>query len=253
MYQACLHEGQESPGCHILSLGTMDYSPAWDLQRAIADEIALGSRPNTLLLLEHPHVYTLGRWGKQADLLLSETELAKLGAKVFWVDRGGEATYHGPGQLVGYPIVDLRPWGGPIKYVRTLEEVLIKTLAEFGIETGRIQGLTGVWAGEEKIASIGVKISRGITTHGFALNVCPNLSYFDHIVPCGIRDKGVTSMERRLGRGVEVAEAVSPLARHFSEEFGWETRWVLPDEVGLDVPFTTQRSLGRGRSDTARV
>ena len=239
--------------CHILSLGTMDYMAAWDLQKSLAQQRAEDKIPNTLLLLEHPHVYTLGRRGKQADLLLSEAELAKLGARVFWVDRGGEATYHGPGQIVGYPIVDLHSWGGPIKYVRTLEEVLIKTLAEFGIEAGRIEGLTGVWAGEEKIASIGVKISRGITTHGFALNVCPDLSYFDHIVPCGIQDKGVTSMERRLGRGVGTTEVVSPLAHHFSEEFGWETRWVPPDEAGLDVPFTTLRSPERGINDPARV
>ncbi len=239
--------------CQVVWLDLVDYLAAWDLQKSLAQQRVGDNIPNTLLLLEHPHVYTLGRRGKESDLLLSEAELAKLGPQVFWVDRGGEATYHGPGQLIGYPIVDLHSWGGPIKYVRTLEEVLIKTLAEFGIEASRIEGLTGVWAGEEKIASIGVKISRGVTTHGFALNVRPNLSYFDHIVPCGIQDKGVTSMERRLGRGVEVTEVVSSLAHHFSEEFGWEMRWALPDEAGLDIPFTTLRSPESGRSDPARV
>lgn len=230
--------------CHIISLGLIDYSSSWELQKALAQQRADGRLSNILLLLEHPHVYTIGRRGKESDLLLTPAEVAAFGIQVLRVDRGGEVTYHGPGQLIGYPIVDLRPWGGPNKYMRTLEEVLIKTLREFGVEAGRIVGLTGVWVGEKKIAALGVRVSRGITTHGFALNVSPDLSYFDHIVPCGTPDKGVTSMERHLGRRVGVEEVVPALVRHFGEEFGWETTPASLESLkGLSLPnFEMSRS-----------
>ena len=137
-------------------------------------------------------------------MLLDDGKLRELGLQLHEVDRGGEVTYHGPGQLVGYPILDLREWGGPVKYVRSLEQVIIKTLADFGIHAGLVNGLTGVWVEAEKIASIGVKISRGVSYHGFALNVNTNLAFFDHIIPCGIADREVTSMERLRGDAVEV-------------------------------------------------
>ena len=227
-------DGQSLTTCHIVSLGMMDYAPAWELQKALAQQRAEGNIANVLLLVEHSHVYTIGRRGKESDLLLTKAELASLGAQVFWIDRGGEATYHGPGQLVGYPIINLRSWGGPHIYMRTLEEVLIKTLREFGIEAGLIEGLTGVWAGQEKIAALGVKISRGITTHGFALNVSTDLSYFSHIVPCGIADKDVTSMERILGRRISLEEVLPVLANHFGHEFGWETEPATLDQLNLE-------------------
>jgi len=166
----------------------------------------------------------MGRRAKDADVLLSPQQIVQRGVQVQWTDRGGEATYHGPGQLVGYPILDLHKLGmGPIKYVRSLEEVLIRTLATFDIKSSRIEKLTGVWVGNFKIAAIGVHISRGVTTHGFALNVCPDLSYFDGIVPCGITNKGVTSMERVLSAPVKIEDVLPALIGKFGEVFGFES------------------------------
>ncbi len=210
--------------CQYAFVGRMRYQEAWDLQRLLARQVAEGQRVNTLLLLEHPPVYTLGRRSKGGDLLLSQEALAALGAQVVEVDRGGEITFHGPGQLVGYPILDLRGWGGPLKYVRALEGALIAVLAGFGIAARRVEGLTGVWVGDEKIAAIGVRISRGVTTHGFALNVNTDLSWFQHIVPCGIRDKGVTSMERVLGSAPSLGEVATVMALRLGEEMGMKMR-----------------------------
>ena len=201
--------------CLFARLGVTDYVDAWDLQGDIARQRSEGSLSDTLLLLEHPHTFTLGRRGKGSDVLLGDDALERLGIKVCRVDRGGEVTYHGPGQIVGYPIVDIRPLGGPVRYVRTLEVVLINALRDFGLEAERDEGLTGVWVGQEKIAAIGVKVSRGITTHGFALNVNPDLSYFQHIVPCGIQDGGVTSMERLLREAVPLEQVTLRLVHHF--------------------------------------
>ncbi len=220
------------PICQTLHLGLTDYQHAWDLQKAIAHQTADGSQPNTLLLLEHPHVYTLGRRGKQADLLLDESELAARGIQVHWIDRGGEATYHGPGQLVGYPILNLRNLRiGPLKYVRTLEQALLRTLADFGIDARLADKLTGVWVNDVKIAAIGVKIGRGVTTHGFALNVDPDISYFDGIVPCGLPNVGVTSMAHLLGRHVDLDEVDPILVRHFGKMFQMEMHWATPDNT----------------------
>ena len=201
--------------CLYARLGVTDYLEAWELQKAIARRRGEGSLPDVLVLMEHPHTYTLGRRGKGSDVLVGEETLERLGVGVFRVDRGGEVTYHGPGQVVGYPIVDLRPMGGPVRYVRALEELLIDTLGEFGLDAGREPGLTGVWVGREKIAAIGIRVSRGITTHGFALNVNPDLSYFGHIVPCGIHDRGVTSMERLLGGRVALERVAERLVHRF--------------------------------------
>ncbi|MCI0440585.1 MAG: lipoyl(octanoyl) transferase LipB [Chloroflexi bacterium] len=210
----------------------MEYQPAWELQKRLHAQVADGALPNILLLLEHPHVYTLGRRGKQSDILVSLEKLREIGAEVHHIDRGGEVTYHGPGQLVGYPIVNLRELGtGPLKYVQTLEKALIATLADLGIHSESVDRPTGVWVGDAKIAAIGVRISRGVTMHGFALNVNPDLSYFDHIVPCGLPGSAVASISRELSRSVSVPEIVPLVERRFGEAFGWETKPSTLDEL----------------------
>ena len=187
--------------CLAIPLGLLDYQAAYDLQRRLHAQVVAGELPDLLLLLEHPHVYTLGRRGQQSHILASDEALTQLGVETHFTDRGGETTYHGPGQLVGYPIVNLRRWGGGVrKYVETLEQVLIGTLSEFGITAHSEGKPTGVWVGDAKIAAIGVRVSRSVTMHGFALNVCPDLSFFDHIVPCGMPGARVTSMAQELGQ-----------------------------------------------------
>ncbi len=206
------------------SLGLVPYREAWDIQIRVREDVAEGRRPDTLILVEHPHVYTLGRRGQEDDILIDAEMLERLGVGVHHTDRGGEVTYHGPGQLVGYPILDLRRWGGgPLKYVRALERTLIETLAVYGIQAESEGRPTGVWVEDRKIAAIGVKVSRRVTTHGFALNVCPDLSYFDHIVPCGMPDSRVTSLSQELGRVVEVSDVTPALIERFGAVFGLHT------------------------------
>ncbi len=207
--------------CHAAALGTVGYERALGLQRRLAKQIGDGTRPNTLLLLEHPPVYTKGRLGRLDHLLLGSKELAAKGIGFHETDRGGQITYHGPGQLVAYPVVDLRPWGGPLKYVRTLERVIIATLKDFGISAEVVEGLTGVWAGNAKVAAIGVKISRGVAYHGLSINVNTNLSYYDHIVPCGIDDCTATSMAKLLGQPVDMEEVQYSLIYHFGRNMGF--------------------------------
>jgi lipoate-protein ligase B len=209
----------------------MDYRRAWDLQAELSREVHDGRQLNTLLLLEHPHVYTRGRLSRPEHLLMTPDQLTRRGIDLVETDRGGQITYHGPGQLVAYPVVHLRDWGGPIKYVRTLEQVIIRTLASFGIAASLEEGLTGVWVAERKIAAIGVKISRGVAHHGFAINVDPDLSYFDHIVPCGITGRAVTSMKQMLeqqmleqqnsGGAVDPAAVRYSVAYHFGQGMGF--------------------------------
>ncbi len=207
--------------CIVALPGLLGYEPALNLQRQVHRQVADGERPDTLLLLEHPHVYTLGRRGEAADIFVDSEELERLGAQVHHTDRGGQVTYHGPGQLVGYPILDLRRWGGgPLAYVRALEATIVGTLGQFGVVAGSEERPTGVWVGDAKIAAIGVKISRGVSMHGFALNVDPDLSYFDHIVPCGMPDAKVTSVSRELGSTVSIDRVVSVLTQEFGREFG---------------------------------
>ncbi len=194
----------------IRDLGTMGYEEALEKQRDLVEARKNNRAPDTLLLLEHPHVFTLGRNAKQEHLLARPP-----GVEVHGANRGGDITYHGPGQLVGYPILDL----GAIRkdvvwYVRSLEEALIAALGEFGVAAGRNPGYTGVWAGAEKIAAIGVHVSRWVTSHGFALNVHPDLGYFAFIVPCGIRRCGVTSIERVLGGASPEMSAVKQAVAH---------------------------------------
>ena len=227
--------------CRWAFLGRLDYQEAWELQRALAAERAQGGANDSLLLLEHPPTYTLGRRGQESDLLLPKGDLERRGATVFHVDRGGEVTYHGPGQLVGYPIVALGGWGGPLRYVRALEAALTGALAEFTIRAEMVEGLTGVWVGGRKIAAIGVRISRGITSHGFALNVSTDLSWFQHIVPCGIQDGKVTSLAWELGHPVPLKEVAIAVAERFGAEMGFSMN-----------PVTAEEMLGLSQRDAVR-
>jgi lipoate-protein ligase B len=202
-------------------LGLVPYDEALAEQRRLVGACRIDGAPR-LLLLEHPPTYTLGPRARDEHLLTDEATLCDLGATVRRVDRGGDVTFHGPGQLVGYPIVDLRKWGqGPVWYVRSLEEVLIQTLALFGIAGTRREGSPGVWVSSEKIAAIGVHVSRGITSHGFALNVDPDLAYFSHIVPCGLLGTSITSMAQVLGRAPLIDRVVDAVQQSFVHTFGF--------------------------------
>ncbi|MCX2744509.1 lipoyl(octanoyl) transferase LipB [Mangrovivirga sp. M17] len=228
----------------IIDWGLIDYQQAWDQQevmfkRSVDQKIANRKLPveeqtktnNYLIFCEHPHVYTLGKSGKPENLLLDETGLKQNEATYYKINRGGDITYHGPGQLVGYPIIDLENFFTDIhKYMRFLEEAIIKTLEEYGIEAGRIDGLTGVWLDHKeqknprKICAMGVKSSRWVTMHGFAFNVNANLGYFGHIIPCGIDDKAVTSLDKELGREVDMTEIKEKVQKHLIEIFEMELK-----------------------------
>jgi lipoyl(octanoyl) transferase len=217
---------------HVANLGRTHYADAWDLQRRLFELRLEGLIGDLLLFTEHAHVYTIGKGGDENHLLASEQELQTDSVEVFRIDRGGDITYHGPGQIVGYPILDLNGYFLDIhRYLRSLEEVIIQTLGQFGVEAGREEGMTGVWVKGEKIAAIGVKVSRWRTMHGFALNVNTDLTKFNRIIPCGIFHKGVTSMRRILGRGVPLEEVEDSLAASFSNVFGCTTVPVSPDIV----------------------
>ncbi len=210
----------------VCRLGLISYQAGLDLQRELVEQRKHGEIPDQLLLLEHPDVITLGvkTRNDRSHVLESEESLAEKGVALVETGRGGDVTYHGPGQLVGYPIIDLKPDRCDVhRYVRDLEEVLIRAVSEFGISAGRVAGLTGIWVGPEdnakKLAAIGVRISRWVTSHGFALNVNTNLSRFRLIVPCGITDKGVTSMERLLGAPVPMDEVAEAIERSFRGVF----------------------------------
>jgi lipoyl(octanoyl) transferase len=206
----------------VRRLGVVPYTDALALQRALVEERRSDRAPDTLLLLQHPPVITLGVRGDggRSHIIASRDRLIELGIEVSESGRGGDVTYHGPGQIVGYPIVDLRPDRCDVhRYVRDLEEVMIRTCAEYGVRARRIEGLTGAWVDSEKIGAIGVRISRWITSHGFAFNVSTDLDHFDLIVPCGISDYGVTSLERLLDRKVASADVEDVLSRHFASVF----------------------------------
>jgi lipoyl(octanoyl) transferase len=280
----------------VLQLGTVDYTAGLSLQKKLVELRKEGRIGDVLLLLEHTPVITLGRNAKQKNIIASPELLAQRGVEVFECDRGGDVTFHGPGQLVGYPIFDLRGLAsldskrrtmGAIEYVRNLEEVLIRTSADFGIPTKRICGLTGVWTAgpddenawvgtgalagpaesrtrqpslepEAKIAALGVHISRAVTSHGFALNVNTDLSYFDLIIPCGITAKPVTSMEKELGRQVSLETVAESVSRNFGVVFGSQVLWVEsldallgPSDVPLQVPEDLRKL--RGEQETFRA
>lgn len=247
----------------VLQLGTLDYATGLRLQERLVGLRKDGRIGDVLLLLEHSPVITLGRNAKAANIVALPELLAKRGVEVFECDRGGDVTFHGPGQLVGYPIFDLRNITssdpkrnslGAVEYVRRLEEVLIRTCAEFGIPTKRIPGLTGVWTEtdhpeapvraaaqssttESKIAALGVHISRAVTSHGFALNVNTDLSFFDLIIPCGIASKPVTSMRKELGREIPLQDVAHVVSRNFGAVFGSQMLWLetLDDLLGNTV------------------
>ena len=220
----------------LQDLGTLDYKAAWDYQEELFDAIIQIKRknrnenlnlktPNHFLFVEHPHVYTLGKSGDLNNLLLNETQLKEKGIAYYKINRGGDITYHGYGQIVGYPILDLDNFFNDIhKYMRFLEETMIQVLGEYGLKGERSKGETGVWLDvgtpfARKICALGVRSSRWVTMHGFALNVNPNLGYFDHIIPCGIKGKAVTSMEVELGKKLDVEEVKQKILKHFAEIF----------------------------------
>ena len=231
---------------NVLYLGRVDYGTALQLQRTLQEMRKAGRIENTLLLLEHPPVITLGRNAKLDNVLAPPEFLAQRGVELFEIDRGGDVTFHGPGQLVAYPIFDLRsfePKVGAVEYVRRLEEVLIRTCGDYGIGTQRIKGLTGVWTyalrnkPEAKIAAIGVHISRGVTTHGFALNVATDLDFFSLIVPCGITGRPVTSLQRELQKQISLEEVATAASRNFGRVFRSQMLWLesLDDLLGQAV------------------
>jgi lipoyl(octanoyl) transferase len=212
---------------HLEQLGLVDYAAALELQRERVARRKAGAIPDTLLLLEHPHVYTLGRNARRENMLVSPEWLASRGAQLFQTDRGGDVTYHGPGQLVGYPILDLTQHRRDISwYMRSLEEVLIRMAQDYGIEAGRSEGAAGVWVGDDKLAAMGVHLSRWVTSHGFALNVSTDLGFFEWIVPCGLQGKGVTSLAKLLGRAVDMEEVAARVVEHFGAVFGLEVKAV---------------------------
>jgi lipoyl(octanoyl) transferase len=236
----------------VVDLGLVEYGAAWELQRRVAAARKAGAIPDVLLLCEHPHVITLGRGGKLSNLRAPDYLLRQMGVSFFETNRGGDITYHGPGQLVGYPILNLAEIRRDVAwYVRSLEEAMIGATAEFGVVSKRVSGRSGVWvdvpAGsatenegkerkdvkevkdEEKLAAIGVHLSRWVTSHGFAYNVMTDLRYFDLIVPCGIAGKTATSLEKLLGRGVEMKEAAPRIVGHLGKLFG-----LAPSACGRD-------------------
>jgi lipoyl(octanoyl) transferase len=215
-------------------LGVKDFKETWDLQEELFSEvledkrnaIQIPSKRNFLLFVEHPHVYTLGKSGSEENLLVDYLQLQASQAKFYHINRGGDITYHGPGQVVGYPIIDLEQFNLGVKdYMHLLEEVIIDTISHYGVKAGRLEGATGVWTGIEgngsprKLCAMGVRISRYVTMHGFALNVNTDLSYFGHINPCGFVDKGVTSLEKELGKAIPMDEVKAHLRHHFERHF----------------------------------
>lgn len=221
-------------------LGRVDYASGWAWQRELFLARLEEERPDTLMLLEHPHTYTLGRRATAEDLVYGDSDRAARGIAMYEVDRGGRATYHGPGQLVGYPILGLGERYDVVSYLRRLEAVLIDTVGELGVEATRDTENTGVWVGSNKIGAIGVKITRGITMHGFALNVATDLSMFEGIVPCGIQDRWVTSIEKETGRRLGVREVAEVAARRLAEAFELPLVWAHP---------STLQSTGLKKSD----
>lgn len=238
-YNSCV----ELTVLNVLYFGLVDYSTALHLQQTLVHLVKEGRIGHTLLLLEHPPVITLGRNATDENVVVSRDSLAGKGIELHETDRGGDVTFHGPGQLVGYPIFDLRaftPRIGAVEFVRKVEEALIRTCGDLGVVTQRIPGLTGVWTEEPaKIAAIGVHISRAVTSHGFALNVSTDLDYFKLIVPCGISDKSVTSLERELGQVPSLPEIAELVSRNFGRVFQAQTLWLESLDSLLAPPQDT--------------
>jgi lipoyl(octanoyl) transferase len=251
----------------VLQLARIDYATVLEVQRSLVELRKRGEIGDVLLLLEHTPVITLGRNAKTENVLASREQLAARGVEVFECDRGGDVTYHGPGQLVGYPIFDLRGFATPegprktlgaVEFVRRLEEVLIRTCADFGIAARRVSGRTGVWTeqSDAKVAAIGVHISRGVTSHGFALNVSTDLDAFQLIVPCGIADKSVTSLGRELGEAPTLEKVAESAARNFGVVFQSQVLWVenlealLGRRIGVPMKPPTELRKMHGEEET---
>jgi lipoyl(octanoyl) transferase len=229
----------------IVNAGRIAYGPAFDLQREIVAARKAAVVPDVLLFCEHPHVITLGRNGQRENLLANANVLKQMNVEFHETDRGGDITYHGPGQIVGYPVLDLTQHRRDVRwYVEQLEEVMIRTAADYGLPARRILCRHGIWvdapAGEEKLAALGVHLSRWITSHGFAFNVSTDLRYFDLIVPCGLKDKRATSLERALGRSISLDETRARLAANFAETFHYE-----PGFIPLGELQSTIGAIGR--------
>jgi lipoyl(octanoyl) transferase len=245
---------------YVLYLGQVPYNTAEKLQRTLLNLRKAGRIENTLLLLEHPPVITLGRNARLENVLASPEFLAQRGVELHEIDRGGDVTFHGPGQLIAYPIFDLRsfePKVGAVEYVRRLEEVLIRICGDYGIATQRIKGLTGVWTyalpnkPEAKIAAIGVHISRAVTTHGFALNVTTDLDYFSFIIPCGITNKPVTSVARETGREVLLEDVATSASRNFGRVFNSQMLWLDSlDDLLREAAVDRESGPGPANQDT---
>jgi lipoyl(octanoyl) transferase len=217
-------------------LGFIDYNEAWNLQKEIFSLRCEEKVSDTFFLLEHPHTYTLGKIADKNNLIGSEEYLSNNKISVYEIDRGGDITYHGPGQIVGYPIIKLEDWEKDThKYLRALEEVIIKTCSQYGIEAGRNPKYTGVWIGNRKIAAIGIKVSRWITMHGFAFNVNTDLNLFNGIIPCGIQDKEVTSLSKELSKTIEIEEVKENLLNNFLTVFRYEKMEKLSKEEILQL------------------
>ncbi len=221
----------------LVAPGRVPYATAYRAMHDLAPRRAAGDVPDVLALLEHPPVFTAGRRTDQSHLLLAEAEIARAGAELHHVDRGGSVTFHGPGQLVGYPVIHLGAAPDVIAYLRTIEEAVIRACGDLGVEVGRSPGHTGVWAGRQKVCAIGVKVTRGVTLHGFALNCTTDLAWFGGIVPCGLPDRGVTSLSELAGREIRVAEALPAVAARFAEVFA---RRLIPAPATED-PFAVPR------------
>ena len=214
-------------------LGTVAYRPAWELQDELAEQRRGRRIGDRLLLVEHFPVYTIGRGGDPANMLATPERLRELGAELIRIDRGGDVTYHGPGQIVAYPIVELKDPLDLRRYVRTLEAAVIDTTAAFGVHADRLEGHPGIWVdGERKLAAIGVRVKRGVTTHGLALNVSTDLRWFDEMIPCGIHGKGVTSLARELGAPVPMDAVEDELARQLAKHFGLRLADGAPGVIG---------------------
>jgi len=216
---------------NYIDLDFIDYDKAWDLQKDVFKLRTSDEIEDILFLLEHPHTYTLGKTADRKNLISNETFLNKYNIKVFDIDRGGDITYHGPGQIVGYPIIKLSNWKEDTHlYLRNLEQVIIDVCADYGLQTNRIEGLTGVWIDDRKIAAIGIKVSRWVTMHGFAFNINTDLNLFNGIIPCGITNKKVTSLQKELGREVDINEVKNKIVNKFKEAFDYdEYKVVLKD------------------------
>ena len=220
-------------------LESIDYKKAWDLQKNTFEMRHQKKVSDVLYLLEHPHTYTLGKTADKSHLISSQKFLSEKKISVYDIDRGGDITYHGPGQIVGYPIIDLNDWKNDThKYLRALEEVIIRTCGDYDLQGIRDPKYTGVWIENRKIAAIGIKVSRWITMHGFAFNVNTDLSLFNGIVPCGIFDKGVTSLEKELGRQIEISEVKPKLLNYFKEIFEYKKINIIPKEDFVSAELT---------------